>query len=111
MIAIRIRAARERGRELFPGLLASGVVAAAAAFLSQHYGAPAMLFALLLGMAMNFLGSEGRCTAGIAFSARSVLRIWASDCGGLLRTPSRRIQVAGRRSAPRDLRRRGPGWA
>jgi len=81
MNAIRMRATRERGRELFPGLLASGVVAAAAAFLSQHYGAPAMLFALLLGMAMNFLGAEGRCTAGIGFSARSVLRIGVALLG------------------------------
>ena len=38
------------GRGLFPGVLASVVVAAAATFLSQHYGAPVMLFALLLGM-------------------------------------------------------------
>ena len=81
MIATRMRATRERAREFFPGLLASAVVAAAAAFLSQHYGAPAMLFALLLGMAMNFLGSEGRCTAGIAFSARSVLRIGVALLG------------------------------
>jgi uncharacterized integral membrane protein (TIGR00698 family) len=81
MIANRIRAARERAREFFPGLLASAVVAAAAAFLSQHYGAPAMLFALLLGMAMNFLGAEGRCTAGIGFSARTVLRIGVALLG------------------------------
>src|SRR5205807_6813151 len=46
------------GRALAPGLLASGVLAAAAAFLSQHYGTPVMLMALLLGMAMNFLCSE-----------------------------------------------------
>ncbi len=81
MSANRMRAACERGREIFPGLLASAVVAAAAAFLSQHYGAPAMLFALLLGMAMNFLGSEGRCTAGIAFSARTVLRFGVALLG------------------------------
>ena len=53
-----------RGRVLFPGLLACGVVAAAASFLSQHYGAPEMLFALLLGMAMNFLATEGPCAPG-----------------------------------------------
>ena len=81
MIAIRIRAARERGREFFPGLLASAVVAAAAAFLSQHYGAPPMLFALLLGMAMNFLGSEGSCAAGIGFAGRQVLRIGVALLG------------------------------
>ncbi len=40
-----------------------------------------MLFALLLGMAMNFLGSEGRCTAGIGFSARSVLRVGVALLG------------------------------
>ena len=58
------------GRTLFPGVLASGVVAAAATFLSQHYGAPVMLFALLLGMAMNFLSADGPCTRGVEFSAR-----------------------------------------
>ena len=48
-----------RGRQLFPGVLACAVVAAAATFLSQHYGAPVMLFALLLGLAMNFLSAQG----------------------------------------------------
>ena len=62
------------GRTLAPGLLASGVLAAAAAFLSQHYGAPVMLLALLLGMAMNFLSAEGPCVPGIEFTARTVLR-------------------------------------
>lgn len=63
-----------RGRTLFPGVLASLVVAVAATFLSQHYGAPVMLFALILGMAMNFLSGDGACGAGIGFTAREVLR-------------------------------------
>ena len=63
------------GRQLFPGVLASSVVAAAATFLSQHYGAPVMLFALLLGMAMNFMSADGACIAGIEWTARQVLRI------------------------------------
>jgi uncharacterized integral membrane protein (TIGR00698 family) len=33
-----------------------------------------MLFALLLGMAMNFLGADGPCKPGIEFSARTLLR-------------------------------------
>ena len=41
---------------------------------SQHYGAPVMLMALLLGMAMNFLSTEGACVSGIDFTARTVLR-------------------------------------
>jgi len=64
-----------RGRQLFPGVLACAVVAAAATFLSQHYGAPVMLFALLLGLAMNFLSAQGPCAPGIEFTARQVLRI------------------------------------
>jgi uncharacterized integral membrane protein (TIGR00698 family) len=62
-------------RAVSPGLIACGVVGAASAFLSDHYGAPVMLFALLLGMAMNFLSAEGACRAGIEFAARQVLRV------------------------------------
>ncbi len=69
------------GRALAPGMLASAVVAAAATFLAEHYGAPVMLFALLLGMAMNFLAAGGPCAAGIAFSARQVLRIGVALLG------------------------------
>jgi uncharacterized integral membrane protein (TIGR00698 family) len=70
-----------RGRTLFPGVLASVVVAAAATFLSQHYGAPVMLFALLLGLAMNFLSGDGPCAPGIEFTARQVLRIGVALLG------------------------------
>lgn len=63
-----------RLRLLFPGVMACAVVAAAAGFLSQHYGAPVLLFALLLGLAMNFLSAEGACGPGIEFCARSLLR-------------------------------------
>ena len=69
------------GRELMPGVLACGVVAAAATFLSEHYGAPVMLFALLLGMAMNFLSADGPCAAGIEFTARQLLRVGVALLG------------------------------
>ncbi|MDG1580407.1 putative sulfate exporter family transporter [Pseudomonas sp. GOM6] len=64
-----------RARELAPGISVSLVAAAAATFLSEHYGAPVMLFALLLGLSLNFLASEGKCKAGIEFTARTVLRL------------------------------------
>lgn len=70
-----------RSRDLFPGVLACAVVAAAATFLSQHYGAPVMLFALMLGMAMNFLSAEGPCKPGIDFTARQVLRLGVALLG------------------------------
>lgn len=64
-----------------PGLLVSLVVAVTAQFLSDHYGAPAMLMALLLGIAFHFLAEEGRCVEGINFAARVVLRIGVALLG------------------------------
>jgi len=81
MTTLTAGAALGTARGLFPGLLACGVVAAASTFLSEHYGAPVMLFALLLGMAMNFLSSEGACAAGIQFAARQVLRFGVALLG------------------------------
>lgn len=60
--------------ELGPGFAVSLLVAVAAQFISDHYGAPAMLMALLLGIALHFLAEEGRCVRGIAFTGRTVLR-------------------------------------
>jgi uncharacterized integral membrane protein (TIGR00698 family) len=81
MTSLTLTAWPARTRTLFPGVLACAVVAAAATFLSQHYGAPVMLFALLLGMAMNFLAGDGPCAPGIEFSARGVLRIGVALLG------------------------------
>ncbi|MRX37418.1 YeiH family protein [Aminobacter sp. MDW-2] len=65
----------------WPGLAVTGAVAIAAQFLSDHYGAPAMLMALLLGIAFHFLSEEGRCVAGIDFCAKKVLRIGVALLG------------------------------
>ena len=59
----------------FPGALASLIIAIAATFLSEHYGGPVMLFALLLGMAFYFLSQEGPCVAGIELASKRILRI------------------------------------
>lgn len=59
----------------FPGALASLIIAIAATFLSEHYGGPVMLFALLLGMAFYFLSQEGRCVAGIELASQRILRV------------------------------------
>jgi uncharacterized integral membrane protein (TIGR00698 family) len=64
-----------------PGVLVCGTVGLAAQFLSDHYGAPATLMALLLGIAFHFLSEEGRCVPGIGFSAKTVLRIGVALLG------------------------------
>ena len=65
----------------WPGLAVSAVVAIAATFLSVHYRASAMLFALLLGMALNFLAEEGKCLPGIQLASSVVLRVGVALLG------------------------------
>jgi len=68
-------------KEKLPGLTVTVITALAALFLSEHYGAPAMLFALLLGIAMSFLYEESSCREGIAYSASFVLRVGVALLG------------------------------
>lgn len=78
--APRIDTVRLRG--LFPGIAVSVLVAVTAQFLAEHYGAPAMLMALLLGLALNFLAEPGtRTVTGVEFSAKTVLRIGVALLG------------------------------
>jgi uncharacterized integral membrane protein (TIGR00698 family) len=93
MTTVSLAASLARGRSLFPGVLACAVLSTAATFLSQQYGGPVMLLALLLGMAMNFLSAEGTCGPGIAFTARTVLRIGVALLG--LRITAAQIAALG----------------
>ncbi|NTW83344.1 MAG: YeiH family putative sulfate export transporter [Chlorobiaceae bacterium] len=78
----QVKTAKIRFDELFPGVLASITVAAAATFLSDHYNAPTMLFALLIGMAFRFLSEdEGKALIGIQFASTTILRIGVALLG------------------------------
>ncbi|QFT33378.1 putative sulfate exporter family transporter [Roseibium porphyridii] len=69
-------------QSLFPGIAVSVLIAISAQFLSEHYGAPAMLMALLLGLSLHFLAEEGtRTEPGISLSARTVLRLGVALLG------------------------------
>lgn len=81
MNTLALGATHQRIRTLAPGVVVSLIVGAAASFLSEHYAAPVMLFALLLGMALNFLAVDGPCKAGIEFTARTVLRLGVALLG------------------------------
>ena len=71
-----------KAQNVFPGIMMAVVVALAAKFISEHYGAPLMLMALLIGMAFNFLTEDGgKCLAGIEFSAKALLRIGVALLG------------------------------
>jgi uncharacterized integral membrane protein (TIGR00698 family) len=61
-------------RAYLPGLLMTGVAALAAAYLSEHYGAPLMLMGLLIGLAFNFVNADARLHAGLGFASKTLLR-------------------------------------
>lgn len=69
-------------RALTPGLILCGLIALAAQFLSEHYGAPAMLMSLLLGLAVHPLADDGsNAKAGVAFCAKTILRVGVALLG------------------------------
>ncbi|GHH17747.1 phosphoenolpyruvate carboxylase [Sphingomonas glacialis] len=61
-------------RGYVPGLVVVAMGTLAAGFLSDHYGVPLTLMALLIGLALNFLSADARLTPGLAFASRSLLR-------------------------------------
>jgi uncharacterized integral membrane protein (TIGR00698 family) len=74
-VSVRPRlTARTFALSVYPGVLVALTIALAASWLSQHYNAPVMLFALLFGMTFHFLHEEGRCIPGIEFASKAVLR-------------------------------------
>jgi uncharacterized integral membrane protein (TIGR00698 family) len=66
--------ARVRPRDYLPGLAVAGAATLAAGYLSDHYGAPLTLMALLIGLALNFLSADARLAPGLAFASRTLLR-------------------------------------
>ncbi|MDX8347455.1 putative sulfate exporter family transporter [Cognatiyoonia sp. IB215446] len=70
-----------RSKVLFPGVVVAGLTAIAAQWLAEHYATPAMLLALLLGIALSFLGEEGKTVEGVGFAARTLLRLGIAFLG------------------------------
>ncbi len=64
-----------------PGTLVCVVIALAATFLSEHYGGPQLLYALLIGLGFHFLCSNPRVRPGVDFCGRSLLRIGVALLG------------------------------
>jgi len=61
-------------RALTPGLLLCGVIALSATFVSEHYGGPQLLYALLIGLAFHFLSLDSKIRPGLDFCGKTVLR-------------------------------------
>lgn len=76
-----MRALPDRAWAAAPGLGLALVVAAAATYLSEHYTAPVMLYALLLGMAFNFSTEAERTRPGIDVASKGLLRLGVALLG------------------------------
>jgi len=68
-------------RGVGPGLFVSVLIAGAAGLVATWTNGPVMLFALLLGMALNFLGKIERFDPGIAFTSKFILRLGVALLG------------------------------
>ncbi len=64
-----------------PGVMVCVVMALAATFLSEHYGGPQLLYALMIGLSFHFLMSHPQIKKGVDFSGRTVLRIGVALLG------------------------------
>ncbi|HXX86012.1 MAG TPA: putative sulfate exporter family transporter, partial [Casimicrobiaceae bacterium] len=72
---------RQSFNQWWPGLLLSIVIAIASAFIADHRGGPTLLYALLLGMALNPVAVEGKAKPGVDFAARRILRFGVALLG------------------------------
>ena len=64
-----------------PGALICAVIALSATFLSEHYGGPQLLYALLIGLSLHFLSLQESTRIGINFCAKTVLRVGVALLG------------------------------
>ena len=73
--------ARSRLSLLIPGVLVCAVIALASTFLSEHYGGPQLLYALLIGLSFHFLMKNPQVKPGIDFCGRTLLRVGVALLG------------------------------
>lgn len=70
----RVRRLRIFVAAMLPGVAICAVIALAATFLSEHYGGPQLLYALLIGLSLHFLSAYPQVRRGIDFCGTTVLR-------------------------------------
>lgn len=73
--------ARDVVVKYYPGVLIATVGGICAEAISLHYGAPPMLIALLIGLAIHFVYDQDATRTGINWSSRTVLRFGVALLG------------------------------
>jgi len=70
-----------------PGLVLTFAATGAAAFLSDRFGLSLTPLALLIGLALNFLASDKRLSAGLSFATGPLLRLGVVALGARITLP------------------------
>lgn len=68
-------------RKILPGVMLCGVIGVTATFVSEHYGGPQFLYALLIGIAFHFLSDNEKCIPGIELAAKKLVRVGVALLG------------------------------
>ncbi|KQT11305.1 YeiH family protein [Ramlibacter sp. Leaf400] len=66
---------------MWPGTLVCVVIALASTFVSEHYGGPQLIYALLIGLAFHFLSANPQIKTGVDFCGRTLLRVGVALLG------------------------------
>jgi len=77
----RFKAARTFLANKYPGVIVCAVGGICAEAISRHYGAPAMLIAVLIGLAIHFIYDLKKAQPGVDWTSRSVLRFGVALLG------------------------------
>ncbi len=65
----------QQARNYAPGVLLAVTVALASLFISSRYGGPVMLYAILFGIAFNFMNDDAKTKPGIQFASKRILQL------------------------------------
>ena len=65
----------DKARLLAPGVLLSVTVAFASLFISSRYGGPVMLYAILFGIAFNFMNDDPKTKPGVQYASKRILQL------------------------------------
>ena len=68
-------------KQNLPGLMVCLIIAMSTSFLSENYGGPQLLYALLLGLSLHFLYLNEAVKPGIDFCAKTILRLGVAFLG------------------------------
>ncbi|MHA7873731.1 MAG: putative sulfate exporter family transporter, partial [Hyphococcus sp.] len=66
---------RAQAQSFAPGVLLAATIALAAQFIASRYGGPVMLYAILFGIAFNFLADDEKTAPGVQFASKRILQL------------------------------------